>query len=189
MHDPTEPDRQEILSGPGDVRLAEKSESRRPRAPKNTKKTIVIAASALAAVLAAGGVGYMLAAGPTAPATQDAGGRPAPSESAAIDPNFQDDDATMGDVTTDAPEDGLPDDGSMGDPAADPGPGDPAADTGSRGSDPEPGTGPSRGTAQTGDSKKPATSSPTAPPQSSAGDNPADGPAGEVTGQCAASGC
>ncbi|MBB5778440.1 hypothetical protein [Nonomuraea jabiensis] len=181
MRDPIEPDRQEILSGPGDTRLAEK-----PR--KGTKKTIAIAASALVAVLAAGGVGYMLAANPTGTA-QPGGARPAPAQSTAGSEDLGDDDATMGDVTTDAPEgdpaagapDDAPDDGSMGDAAPDLGTGD------------EP-TGSDRGTDSAPGGKRPATTSPAKPgptksAQPSDGDNPADGPAGELSGQCSKSGC
>jgi hypothetical protein len=188
MHDPTEQDRPEILAGPGDVRLAEKHAGRSARPPKN-KKTIAIAASVLVAVLAAGGAGYLLAASPSTPATQESGGRPAPSQSVGGDEALQDDDATVGDVATDAPENGLPD-GGTGDTSADTG-GDaePAADTGATGTDPATGTDTARGTEQTGNGKNPAMSSPAKPRQTPAGDNPADGPAGEVTGQCAKSGC
>ncbi|MGN9838042.1 hypothetical protein ACTMTI_07960 [Nonomuraea sp. H19] len=178
MQDPNESDRQEILTGPGDVRLAQRNATPGHKSSKNTKKTAVIAAAVLAAVLAAGGAGYMLAANPGTPATQDGSGRPAPSQSAGGDETFQDDDATMGDAATDAPEDG-----SMGDAKTD-------TDTGAGPADPGPtGTDSSRGTAQTGTGKNPATSSPTKPPQSPVGDNPADGPAGEVGGQCATGGC
>ncbi|MGP3957277.1 hypothetical protein ACTWPT_14850 [Nonomuraea sp. 3N208] len=185
MQDPSEPDRPEILSGPGDVRLAQRSDGRGAEPSKNNKKIIAIAASALVAVLAAGGIGYMLAANPT-PATQQGTGGPAPSQSAG--PNLQDDDATMGDVATDAPKDGLPDDGSMGDADTDTGTGgDPTgSDTGS---DTSTGSDPSRGTTQTGTGQRPSTSSPTKPPQAPEADTPADGPAGEVSGQCSASGC
>ncbi|MFF4617305.1 hypothetical protein [Nonomuraea jabiensis] len=180
MRDPIEPDRQEILSGPGDTRLAEKPQ-------KSTKKTIAIAASALVAVLAAGGVGYMLAANP-AGTVQPGGARPAPAQSTAGNEDLGGDDATMGDVTTDAPESDTaadaPDDGSMGDAAPDLGTGD------------EP-TGSDRGTDSATGGKRPATTSPaepaptaaTKPAQPSDGDNPADGPAGELSGQCAKSGC
>ncbi|MGW0197548.1 hypothetical protein [Nonomuraea sp. NPDC003201] len=188
MRDPIEPDRHEILSGPGDTRSADKP-------PKNTKKTIAIAASALVAVLAAGGVGYMLAADP-AGTVQPGGARPAPAQSTAGNEDLGGDDdatmgdvttdATMGDVTTDAPEgdpaaDGAPDDGSVGDSAPDLGTGD------------EP-TGSDRGTDSSTGGKRPATTSPAKPgptksAQPSDGDNPADGPAGELSGQCSKSGC
>ncbi|RVX38150.1 hypothetical protein EDD27_0443 [Nonomuraea polychroma] len=186
MQDPSEPDRHEILSGPGDVRLAQRSDGRGAEPPKNKKKTIAIAASALVAVLAAGGVGYMLAANPTTPATQQGNGGPATSQSA--DPNVQGDDATVGDVATDAPNNDLPDDGSMGDADTDTGTGgDPVADTGSdTGSDSSTG---SRGTQTGTGGQRPSTSSPTKAPQEPAADNPADGPAGELSGQCATSGC
>ncbi|MEV4012056.1 hypothetical protein AB0J35_16260 [Nonomuraea angiospora] len=177
MRDPIEPDRHEILSGPGDARLADKP-------PKSTKKTIAIAASALVAVLAAGGVGYMLAANP-AGTVQPGGARPAPAQSTAGNEDLGGDDATMGDVTTDAPDGDTaadaPDDGSMGDAAPDLGTGD------------EP-TGSDRGTDSATGGKRPATTSPTRsattnPAQPSDGDNPADGPAGELSGQCSKSGC
>ncbi|MFI9837925.1 hypothetical protein ACIHFD_12880 [Nonomuraea sp. NPDC051941] len=178
MRDPIEPDRHEILSGPGDTRSADKP-------PKRTKKTIAIAASALVAVLAAGGVGYMLAANP-AGTVQPGGARPAPAQSTAGNDDLGgDDDATMGDVTTDAPEGDpaadAPDDGSVGDAAPDLGTGD------------EP-TGSDRGTDSSTGGKRPATTSPAKPgptksAQPSDGDNPADGPAGELSGQCSKSGC
>ncbi|MER5998545.1 hypothetical protein ABT120_08240 [Nonomuraea angiospora] len=178
MRDPIEPDHHEILSGPGDTRSADKP-------PKSTKKTIAIAASALVAVLAAGGVGYMLAANP-AGTVQPGGARPAPAQSTAGNDDLGgDDDATMGDVTTDAP-DGAPDDGSVGDAAPDLGTGD------------EP-TGSDGGTDSSTGGKRPATTSPAKPgptksaptksAQPSDGDNPADGPAGELSGQCSKSGC
>ncbi|MFI6734497.1 hypothetical protein ACIBI9_16335 [Nonomuraea sp. NPDC050451] len=177
MRDPIEPDRHEILSGPGDTRLADKP-------PKSTKKTIAIAASALVAVLAAGGVGYMLAANP-AGTVQPGGARPAPAQSTAGNEDLGgDDDATMGDATTDAPEDDTaadaPDDGSMGDAAPDLGTGDEPTD--------------SKGSESSKGGKRPATTSPTksataGPAQPADGDNPADGPAGELSGQCSKSGC
>ncbi|MFC5825488.1 hypothetical protein [Nonomuraea insulae] len=187
MQDPTETDRQEILSGPGDTRLATRNRRSENRATKKSQKTLFIVASALVAVLAAGGVGYMLAANPGETAQQ--GGRPAPAQSTGGADDLQGDDATMGDAATDAPTDGRPaaDDGSMGD-VADPGSGgDPAADTGTdtarTGTD----------TAKTGNGKKPATTPPTKVPQSSGNDtpadSPADGPGGMVNGQCATSGC
>ncbi|MEV4177646.1 hypothetical protein [Nonomuraea sp. NPDC049709] len=187
MHDPIEADRQEILTGPGDIHPASRNRPPRKRA-KSNQKTILIAASALVAVLAAGGTGYLLASD-SGQAAQQSGGRPAPSQSVAGE-DLGGDDATMGDVTTDSPEDGLPtdapDDGSMGD-VADPGNGvSEPVDQGSTGSDS------SDGTTRTGTGKKPATTSPTKSPQSAGDapvDTPADGPAGEVSGQCSKSGC
>ncbi|MEU1728050.1 hypothetical protein [Nonomuraea sp. NPDC005692] len=176
MHDPTETDRQEILSGPGPS----------PRPPGKSRKTAIIAASALVGVLAAGGAGYLLAAKPGPSAQQEQGsGRPSPATSAGDEVFEADEEATMGDATTDAPDDGLPTDGSddsaMGDAVTDTGGGSDPADKGSTGSD---GTG---GTTQTGTGKKPGTPSTKAPQPE--GDNPADGPAGELTGQCAKNGC
>ncbi|MFI7125398.1 hypothetical protein ACIBQ1_06860 [Nonomuraea sp. NPDC050153] len=183
MRDPIEPDRPEILSGPGDTRLADKP-------PKSAKKTVAIAAAALVAVLAAGGVGYLLAANP-AGTVQPGGARPAPSQTAGGDEDLGgDDDATMGDVTADAPEDGdapvdTPDDGSMGDAAPDLGTGD--EPTGDAGSDSAKG---GKRPATTSPAKPgPTDSAPTKPAQPDEGDNPADGPAGEVSGQCSKSGC
>ncbi|MEV4392330.1 hypothetical protein [Nonomuraea sp. NPDC049607] len=177
MHDPTEPDRQEILSGPGSS----------PRPPGKSRKTVIIAASALVGVLAAGGAGYLLAAKPGQSTQQEQGaGRPSPAKSPGDEVFEADEEATMGDATTDAPDDGLPTDGSddsaMGDAVTDTGGGTDAADKGSTGSD---------GTRQTGTGKKPGTPStkpPTKAPEPD-GDNPADGPAGELSGQCAQSGC
>ncbi|MFI7462557.1 hypothetical protein [Nonomuraea sp. NPDC049646] len=173
MHDPTETDRQEILSGPGSS----------PRPPGKSRKTAVIAALALVGVLAAGGAGYLLAAKPGQSVQQEQGsGRPSPGTSAGDEVFEADEDATMGDATTDAPDDGLPADGSddsaMGDAVTDPGGGSDPADKGSTGSD---------GTAQKGTGGKPGTPSTKAPQP--AGDDPADGPAGQLSGQCAKSGC
>ncbi|RSN12899.1 hypothetical protein DMB42_12035 [Nonomuraea sp. WAC 01424] len=177
MHDPTEPDRQEILSGPGPSR----------RAPGRNRKTVLIVASALVGVLAAGGAGYLLAAKPGQGTQQEQGaGRPSPARSGGDEVFDADEEATMGDATTDAPDDastddGLPTDGSddsaMGDAVTDGG-SDPAA-KGSTGSD--------GGTTQTGTGKKPTT--PSKAPQQPDADLPADGPAGELSGQCAKSGC
>ncbi|MEU8355128.1 hypothetical protein AB0C27_03855 [Nonomuraea sp. NPDC048882] len=200
MQDPTEADRQEILTGPGDTRLENRaSGNRRPRQKSN--KTLLIAGSALIAVLVAGGAGYMLASNPFGSAQQ--GGGPATSQSAdANQDQGGDDDATAGDVTADSPADSPgddrtgeapEDDGSMGDVAAgvpdggdQPGTGDRAGDTtGNTGTD----------SAKTGTNKKPATTSPTKSPQSSGAgtpseaDSPADGPGGLVPGQCSKSGC
>lgn len=192
MQDPTETDRQEILSGPGDNRLATRNRRSENKAPKKSQKTLFIVASALVAVLAAGGVGYMLAANPGE--TTQQGGRPAPAQSTGGADDLQGDDATMGDAATDSPGDGRPagdDDGTMGD-VADPGSGgDPAADTGTDS------TRTGTDSTKTGNGKKPATTPPTKVPQSSGNDtpadppadSPADGPAGTVNGQCATSGC
>ncbi|MEU8396516.1 hypothetical protein AB0C28_15115 [Nonomuraea sp. NPDC048892] len=196
MQDPTEADRQEILTGPGDTRLENRaSGNRRPRQKSN--KTLLIAGSALIAVLVAGGAGYMLASNPFGSAQQ--GGGPATSQSAdANQDQGGDDDATAGDSPADSPGDDRTgeapeDDGSMGDVAAgvpdggdQPGTGDRAGDTtGNTGTD----------SAKTGTNKKPATTSPTKSPQSSGAgtpseaDSPADGPGGLVPGQCSKSGC
>ncbi|MEV6030325.1 hypothetical protein AB0L65_04210 [Nonomuraea sp. NPDC052116] len=186
MRDPIEPDRHEILSGPGDTHPADKP-------PKSTKKTVAIAASALVAVLAAGGVGYMLAANP-AGTVQPGGARPAPAQSTAGNEDLGGDDATMGDVTTDAPEgdpaadapDAAPDDGGVGDAAPDLGTGD--EPTGGK----RPAT---TSPAKPGPTKSaptksaPTKSAPTKSAQPADGDNPADGPAGELSGQCSKSGC
>ncbi|MCK2219863.1 isocitrate lyase/phosphoenolpyruvate mutase family protein [Actinomadura sp. ATCC 31491] len=120
-------------------------------------------------LLAAGGVGYKLAAGPGTPAApgtrQEAG--PSQGTGGTQDDAFQDDEATMGDAATDP--------GGGGDPA---GTGD---------SDGGTSTGRDQGATRTGDGKKPT--SPAKAPQSPAADNPADGPGGLVAGQCATSGC
>lgn len=180
MHDPTEPDRHEILSGPGHP----------TRARKSNKKTLIITASLVGAIVA-GGAGYALAANPFQSTRQEQGGaQPAPSQSGGADDEVfeADEDATMGDVTTDAPDapddGGLPadDDATMGDAVTDDG------DSGSTGSSGSDGSTGSRGTAQTGTGKKPTTS-PTKAPGQPAADNPADGPAGELSGQCAKNGC
>ncbi|MFI9592988.1 hypothetical protein [Nonomuraea sp. NPDC052265] len=182
MRDPIETDRQEILSGPGPS----------PRPPGKSRKTVIIAASALAGVLAAGGAGYLLAAKPGQSTQQEQGaGRPSPAASPGDEVFEADEDATMGDATTDAPDDGLPTDGSddsaMGDAVTDTGGGSDPADKGSTGSDRTGRNGGTGGTTQTGTGKKPGTPSTKAPEP--AGDNAADGPAGQLSGQCAKSGC
>ncbi|MEO3788812.1 hypothetical protein ABGB14_01290 [Nonomuraea sp. B10E15] len=148
---------------------------------------MIVASVAVALVAAAGG-GYFLAGNPADPARPGGASQPAPSQSAGGDEELQgDDDATMGDARTDAPDDNLPtgeDDGSMGDARTDnDGEGGPGNhDTGSTGSNP------SDGTKQTNTGKKPATTSPSKPAQDEA-DTPADGPGGLVNGQCAKAGC
>ncbi|NRQ34282.1 hypothetical protein HII36_20845 [Nonomuraea sp. NN258] len=178
MQDPIEPDRQEILSGPGHSR----------RAPKNQKKIVIIAVSALVAILAVGGVGFSLAGGSGESAQQPGAGRPAPTQSPGEAQELQDDEATMGDATTDAPGDdlstGAEDDSSMGDAVTD---GDTPADTNSRGTSQTGNTGNTGSTGKNGSTgNKPGT--PTTPAEPPA-ENPADGPAGELSGQCAKSGC
>ncbi|GAA3139154.1 hypothetical protein [Nonomuraea salmonea] len=132
MQDPNQADRQEILSGPGDARLDPRNRPQRNRSTKNNKKATILAASALVALLAAGGAGYLLAGNDGEAAQSGAG--PQTSQSPGDDLQG-DDDATMGDVTTDEPGDGAKDqaadapvdDGGVGD-VADPGTGggDPA---------------------------------------------------------------
>ncbi|MEV1239785.1 hypothetical protein [Nonomuraea sp. NPDC049750] len=184
MQDPMEPDRQEILTGPGDMpRPARKARS------TNNKKTVVIAASALVAVLAAGGIGFALAGGPTQPTTP-AGQAGQSSQAATTDELQQDEEASMGDAKTDAPDAGTPSDvadepltdtDTGNADTADTGKADTGLDKGSAGTD-------SRTTPPTQNGKKP-TSAPTRPAQESAGESPADGPAGQVIGQCSKSGC
>ncbi|TDE41977.1 hypothetical protein E1295_28770 [Nonomuraea mesophila] len=186
MQGSREPDHQEILSGPGDTRSSTRNgPSGRRSSKNNTKIAIIVASGALAFVAAAGG-GYLLAGNPADPA-QPGGAQPAASQSAGDEQELQgDDDATMGDAKTDAPDDNLPtgdDDGSMGDVATD-GEGGPGnEDTGTTGRNPSDG-------AKQNDTgkKKPATTSPRKPSQDE-GDTPADGPAGLVNGQCARGGC
>ncbi|MEU8144723.1 hypothetical protein [Nonomuraea sp. NPDC048901] len=185
MQDPMEPDRQEILTGPGDMpRPARKARS------TDNKKTVVIAASALVAVLAAGGIGFALAGGPAQPTTP-AGQAGQSSQAATADELQQDEEASMGDAKTDAPDAGTPSD-VADEPLTDTGAtdtgntdntgkADKGLDKGSAGTD-------SRTTPPTQNGKKP-TSAPTKPAQESAGESPADGPAGQVIGQCSKSGC
>ncbi|GAB2912570.1 hypothetical protein ACFMQL_23700 [Nonomuraea fastidiosa] len=195
MQDPNQADRQEILSGPGDARRDELNRPRRNRSTKNHKKATILAASALVALIAAGGAGYLLANANGEVAPQN-GARPQTSQSAADDLQG-DDEATMGDVNADeAAGDGAKDraadapaDDGVGD-VADPGVGgDPSGDrSGSEN------VATSRGESgnKASDGKKPA-SSPTKAPQSAGdggqSDSPADGPAGLVPGQCSKSGC
>ncbi|GGO66078.1 hypothetical protein [Nonomuraea cavernae] len=178
MQDPTEPDRQEILTGPGDA----------PGSPRK-RKPLVLAASALVAVLAAGGVGYALAGNTPAQVGQSV--QP-PSTGDAPEEVPDADDGATGDATTDVPQDGTasdadtdtgadtgtrPDTGSR----PDAGPADEPADRGSAGTD-------AKRSTNVGTGKKP-TSPPSAPVEDDPADNPADGPAGLVSGECAKSGC
>jgi hypothetical protein len=195
MHDPTEPDRHEILNGPGEGRRAAKSRA------NNKKKIAVIAASALVAALAVGGAGYVLTSGGDGagtPAQQSRQADPGQGSGTGTEAGAQDegrpleddaaDEATMGDA--DLPEEEA---AEMGDAVAD----DPAGDTGNTGN-----TSNARGS---GDQSKKGTASKdngakndnsgkkpqnaAKPPQNDEGDNPADGPAGAVEGQCAKDGC
>ncbi|NBE96974.1 MULTISPECIES: hypothetical protein [unclassified Nonomuraea] len=185
MQGSREPDHQEILSGPGDTRSSSRNGPSGHKPSKNSKKIAIIAAAAALGFVAAAGGGYLLAGNPADPA-QPGGAQPVPSQSAGGDQELQgDDDATMGDAKTDAPDDNLPtgdDDGSMGDVATDGDGGPGNEDTGTTGRNP------SDGAKQTNSGKKPATTSPSKPPQDE-GDTPADGPAGLVNGQCAKGGC
>ncbi|MFI7443937.1 hypothetical protein [Nonomuraea indica] len=188
MHDPTEPDRQEILTGPGD-----ESRARRTR-KQASKKTVLIAATALVGVLAAGGIGFSLAgADPVqpGPATQQ-GQSPGTAEGPGEDLG-DDGDATMGDAVTEEPGGDTPAEGGPDDTASD---GDtPRGDPGGVDDD---GTGSRTGAAgtdskSTSESRNTNVSKPSASPAEDtgedSGDGAADGPAGEVAGQCAKSGC
>ncbi|MDA0637105.1 hypothetical protein OUY22_27190 [Nonomuraea sp. MCN248] len=200
MQDPTEPDRLEILNGPGDHRRAASNR------PSGKKKITVIAAAVLVAALGVGGVGYALTAGaadPGAPAQQS--GQAGPGQGAGEDTD-QDtgqgadeplrddaaDEATMGDADTELPEEEA---AEMGDAAVGDTSGDDSGDTsGDTGNSRDTGQDASKkktatedsGAKEEGGGKKPTTAA--KPPQSD-GDDPADGPAGAVTGQCAKSGC
>ncbi|MEV0591022.1 hypothetical protein [Nonomuraea cavernae] len=175
MQDPTEPDRQEILTGPGDA----------PRSPRK-RKTLVLAASALVAALAAGGVGYTLAGNTPAQVGQSVQPAPAQSTGQAPEEGQDTDDGATGDATTDVPQDGTASDAATDTGAdtggrPDAGPADEPADRGSAGTD-------AKRSTNVGTGKKP-TSSPSAPVEEEPADNPADGPAGLVGGECAKSGC
>lgn len=153
--------------------------------PRTTnRKTLILAASALVAVLAAGGVGYALANrsdAPAAQANQTTTSATPPENRAATDGDPKNGDvtngdatngdATNGDVTNGDPQSGTPTDGTSQDPRQSTQPtGKPTADTGSAG-------------------KNSHTAKPTTPAQDDPADNPADGPAGELAGQCSKSGC
>ncbi|HLU75020.1 MAG TPA: hypothetical protein VKZ82_22775, partial [Nonomuraea sp.] len=119
MHDPTEPDRYEILDGPGQRRRARSK-------PSDKKKIAVIAASALVAALAVGGAGYVLTAGsdtgtPAQQSQQAGPGQDAGEEGEPLQDDAADE-ATMGDADADLPEE---DAAEMGDVAA----GDTSANT------------------------------------------------------------
>ncbi|WP_157247913.1 hypothetical protein [Nonomuraea typhae] len=180
MHHPTEPDKPEILTGPGD-------EPRAARRTRKWNKTAVIAASALVAALVAGGAGFFLADRGERPAGgAQTGQQPEPQKS---DPRLADEeDATVGDVTEEAPQDGSAEENPPQDAVQDPVPEGDAQEPGPRDPGPQTPAKPNPGKPATDrpDSGKPTTPKPgTAPPA----DNPADGPAGELSGQCAESGC
>ncbi|MFE0149996.1 hypothetical protein ACFWY5_22785 [Nonomuraea sp. NPDC059007] len=175
MHHPTEPDKPEILDGPGE-------EPRRARrTPSKKNKTIIIVASALVVALAAGGAGFFLANGDKTPAGGTQPQTVQQTRQQKPDPRLaEDEDASVGDVTTDAPKDGDTADENLPQDAVpqNPNPQVPAKPNTADPGTPKPGTG------------KPSTDKPgSAGNNTTAPDNPADGPAGELTGQCAASGC
>ena len=93
MQDPTEPDRQDILDGPGDHQ----------RSGRSQKKIIAIAASVLVALLAVGGVGYVMTSGGDAPVqmSQQAppGDQAPPAEEQAPDEQAPKDDDTPSEDT------------------------------------------------------------------------------------------
>lgn len=194
MHDPTEPDRYEILDGPGRGRRSARNR------PSNQKKIIVIAASALVTALAVGGAGYVLTAGPGDTGTPAQQSQQAEPEQGAGEGEPLEDDAadeaTMGDADTDLPEEEA---AEMGDAAV----GDTSGNTGNTGGN-SGNTASNRDTGndssgkstanrdgnagrQNDGAKKPTTEA--KPPPADEGDNPADGPAGAVNGQCSTSGC
>ncbi|MDF2705365.1 hypothetical protein AB0C18_07485 [Nonomuraea muscovyensis] len=189
MHDPTEPDRQEILTGPGE-------ESRAPRKRRQAgNRTVLIAASALVGLLAAGGIGFSLAGGdPAQPDRPTQSQSPGTAEGPGEDLG-DDGDATMGDVTTEEPGDGTRAEGggeddtaSVGDETggvADDG-GTDDTSTGAAGSD-------SKGTSESKNTNvnkgRQPTTAPAEDPAGTTADGAADGPSGEVAGQCAKSGC
>lgn len=191
MQDPTEPDRPEILNGPGEGRRAARNR------PSKKKKITVIAASVLVAAMAVGGVGYALTAGsgetgtPTQQSRQagpEQGAGETGSEGEPLQDEAAADEATMGDADTGLPEEEAAEmgDASVGDTSGD------TRDTRAGSSDKSTaskGDGAKQETAakQDNSGKKPTTAA--KPPPSDEGDNPADGPAGTVGGQCAKSGC
>lgn len=191
MHDPTEPDRHEILTGPGD-------ESRAARTRKRAnKKTVLIAATALVGVLAAGGIGFSLAgADPVQPGGPTQQGQSPGTADGPGEDLGDDGDATMGDAVTEEPGGDTPaesdqdDTASVGDASGD----TPRGDTGDTGDDD--GTDARTGGAGTdskgtSESRNTNVSKPSTAPTEDTGtpDGAADGPAGEVAGQCAKSGC
>ncbi|MFG1943569.1 hypothetical protein [Nonomuraea sp. NPDC048826] len=192
MQDPTEPDRQEILNGPGERRRAAKNR------PSTKKKITVIAASVLVAALAVGGAGYALTAGSgdagtpaqqsqqAGPEQSGTGDDAAQGEGEPLQDDAEADEATMGDADTGLPEEEA---AEMGDASVPDTSGDTAAkrDSG-RGDDTAKKSTATKdsGTKKDDGGKKPTSAA--KPPQSD-GDDPADGPAGAVNGQCAKDGC
>jgi hypothetical protein len=183
MQDPTEPDRQDIIDGPGDHR----------RSGRNPKKIVAIAASVLVAALAVGGVSYVMVSGGDTPVQMSQQAPPADQappaeEDAPEEKTSKGDDAPSEDAAEDTADDGVGDTADTG-TADTPDTGDTAdrasTDTGSAGTDAR-----DRDDSDTGGkpAKKPTTS-PSKPAPEDAADTPADGPAGAVTGQCAKSGC
>ncbi|GAA2357743.1 prolipoprotein diacylglyceryl transferase [Nonomuraea africana] len=177
-------DRLEILSGPG-----------HDQRPQKSRKPLVIAASALAALLVAGGVGVTLLGDDAAPggSTSQTGeqaqrpGAESESETGAEDDSGPGED--LGDSGESAEGDALPvesgesaeGDALPADPPAD------DSDTGSAGQATG-GNGASSKDTSKGTSKDTSKGSESGTGQQESS-GPADGPAGEVAGQCAADGC
>ncbi|GAA3474937.1 hypothetical protein [Nonomuraea roseola] len=177
-------DRLEILSGPG-----------QDHRPRRNSKPLVIAASALVALLVAGGVGFTLLGndraqgGPASQTSEQAQQPGSGSESGAEKEGDSGPGEDLGDSGESAEGDALPvesgesaeGDAVQADPPAD-SDSDSDSDRGSAGQ-----AAGSDGSSSKNTSKD--TSKDTSKEQQSAGGGPADGPAGEVAGQCAADGC
>lgn len=183
MHDPTEPDRQEILEGPKNPRRAKE----RRAGPETGKKPAILIAAALVAIFAASGVGVFLVGsqGKTPPAAGGSGAVQStgePSGQVQVDPVTGDvsSDSPSGDAKADAPGDGTPQDVVADDPV-----GEPAVKSGQK-------TVKGHAGDDTKTEKPVATDdepTPTKQPQSADTDVPMDGPPGSIPGSCAASGC
>jgi hypothetical protein len=182
MHDPTEPDRQEILEGPNNPRRARE----RRAGPETGKKNAILIAAALVAIFAASGVGVFLAGsqGKTPPAA-GSGAVQSPGEPSGqvqVDPVTGDvsSDPSSGDADADAPGDGAPQDVVADDPAD-----EPAVKSGQKTDKGEVGNDTKTEKPAAPDDKP----TPTKQPQSADTDMPMDGPPGSIPGSCAASGC
>ncbi|WP_204013556.1 hypothetical protein [Sphaerimonospora thailandensis] len=173
--------RSETLSGPAD-----------DSSPVN-RKTLVIAASALVAVLAAGGVGFAVLSGSDAPAR---GPAPAASEQAGVDQS--DADQSGGEGADQAQEPG-----GAGDTGSDAASGSGAPEGSGGGASDGAGTGTDKsGATGDGAASKPRDTGKNRADQNKEGSgsgstgsaaddagSPADGPAGLIPGECAKSGC
>ncbi|MFD1939071.1 hypothetical protein ACFSKW_47185 [Nonomuraea mangrovi] len=176
-------DRLEILSGPGHD----------PRQQKS-RKGLVIAASALVALLAAGGVGFAVlgsdAGGGQGASVSQPTGEAGRSGEAGESEDAEGPGEDLGDSGESAEGDATLPEESGESAEGDATPVDPPADESDTGSAGPASNGDgSKGTPDTGSKDKPGTQTGNGQQQKPAETGPADGPAGAVAGQCAKDGC